>query len=132
MSDLWPERLVLNNQQILTKAIEKAIAGGWTCFNYATLHNNHKGNYEVDYDTGHLRLSFWNIGKTREYDSVDFEISEYEIIFNQEFAKALWGVEWPDGPGGRGYIGEPTPRWHHFLQEMVIADDPIKYLGENL
>lgn len=49
------------------------------------------------------------------------------IIFNHGFAKALW-------PGPNKNYPEYGPEflfeWH--LQRMVIAGDPIKYLGENI
>lgn len=58
------------------------------------------------------------------------------IIYNHDFAKALWGEE----PMELG--SEPVyPRmdlttyiepWKYHLQRMVIADDPIQYLAEHI
>lgn len=60
-------------------------------------------------------------------------------IFNHDFAKALWGEEWKSAeileklPKENTYkIGTITPCWQWHLQNMVIAEDPIKYLGENI
>lgn len=50
------------------------------------------------------------------------------LIFNHDFAKALWGNRTKDMGG--------TPRllahWQYHQQQMVIADDPIKYLAANI
>lgn len=78
----------MTNQEILTKAIEKAMQSG--------------------------------------------QISAEELIFNHDFAKALW-PGWDLTPENAKLIGKPPrPVFHRYLQEMVIADDPIKYLGEHL
>lgn len=51
------------------------------------------------------------------------------IIFNHEFAQALWGLHC----GERGCIDCKTcPLWKHHLQLMVQADDPIEYLADNV
>lgn len=50
----------------------------------------------------------------------------YAIIFNHDFAKALWGGEIQVVPA------DPYTRvnWKYHLQQMVIADDPIDYAYE--
>jgi hypothetical protein len=99
----------MTNQEILEKAIQKAIAGGWK-------------NGQDWLDT------------IRSDDAPAFTAKLF--IFNHNFAKALWGEkhdalkEWrkeiPDLP-------KPTSMgWKYHLQQMVIAPDPIKYLGEHL
>lgn len=53
-------------------------------------------------------------------------------------AKALWGEEkwYTTGekvPEGRQALLHPTlEAWQYHLQQMVIAEDPIKYLEENI
>jgi len=61
--------------------------------------------------------------------------SFYELIFNHDFAKALWG----GGVYANFYAGKHGDtidfkglNWQGHLINMVIADDPIKYLGENI
>ena len=98
----------MSNQEILERAIYKAIYGGWRAGELAT---------------------YANI------------LEAPIIIFNHNFAKALWGEEpyakviWPhpdyELQTGSTYLAL-TPLWQYHLQQMVIADDPIKYLGENL
>lgn len=99
--------------EILTKAIQKAVAGGWT---------NHNGRPVEDL------MTF-------------AEGTDACFIFDHEFAKALWGEETCTCGMGDGKLvheqGCPAlysnePHWQFRLQQMVIADDPIKYLGENI
>lgn len=72
----------------------------------------------------------------------------YDLIYRKDFAKALWGEELQHLQGlftpYSTFNGEVTehdvqvddlwsiPNWQHHLQQMVIADDPIKYLQESL
>lgn len=73
---------------VLGEAISKALANGWDRYS----------NKCCEYDKSKIRY--------------------YDIIYNHDFAKALWG-EKPLG-------------WRYHLQMMVVADDPIEYLGEHL
>ena len=103
----------MSNQQILTKAIEKAIAGGW-----------HEG-HDFTVVGGHI------------YDLDNLRTDD--LIYWHSFAKALWGEE----PYAKHYYmfengthwrerDDRLPNWSWQLQQIVIADDPIKYLGENI
>lgn len=119
----------MTNKEILEKAIQKAIDGG-----YALPLNDE-------------RLDKYEIADDGLYDDSDFEhprelaLSMEAIIFNHDFAKALWG----DKPITSPFMIDaqtaldcthPTyktqPNWQYHLQQMAIADDPIKYLGEHL
>ncbi len=50
------------------------------------------------------------------------------LIVDKDFAKALWG----EGGGGISQGGTGKLGWWNHLQNMVVSDDPIKYLGDNL
>lgn len=105
------------DQEILEKAIQKAIDGGWN----ATI---------VTREDGHVNLSF---GDNHQAFFWDGNLNHFDIIFSREFAKALWGenqIWWghANAPEARHEI----PAWQYHLQMMVIADDPIKYLGDNI
>lgn len=110
----------MTNEETLTKAIQKAIDGGW------------KIPTEFIADAGraddkHTRLSF-----------VDHRL----FIFNHQFAKALWGEglviirRVPATP----WMADDDPEcivitseaYKHHLQQMVIAEYPIQYLKENI
>jgi hypothetical protein len=55
------------------------------------------------------------------------------FIFNHEFAKALWGEEIVHVQPDLSIPGVyESPLWKQRLMDMVVAEDPIKYLGENL
>lgn len=84
----------MTNQQILERAIAKAIDGGWEPYKPET-----KSIYT------------W-------------------LIFNHKFCKALWGEEYPSKV--EAAINRDFPCWKRRLQEMVISEDPIAYLGEHI
>lgn len=98
------------NSQILEKAIQKASENGWE---YVDLAINAENDSEL-----------WG------------------LLLHKDFAKAIWGEPKPmttEEARASGYIGGGgqlcTPRnagWKYHLQKMVIADDPIKYLGDYL
>lgn len=110
----------MSNQEILERAIEKAIAGG----------------FNETIATG------WLIAFRQGVNDY------YGLIFNHDFARAIWG----DTHDSKGWmyqsqsvdiaagtilqhqqridIAGPT-YWYH-LCRMVLADDPIAYLGANI
>lgn len=103
----------MTNKVILEKAILKAIGGGWMD--------------DIDsYSFVGNKINF-NLSKI-----TTLELSYPEIIFDHDFAKAVW----PDVPIGM-LNSQPVENtvfssWKSRLQEMVIAEDPIKYLGDNI
>lgn len=106
----------MGNREILEKAIQKAVARGWK-----------------------------PLGNLMGGETLAVE----EIIYNHDFAKALWGKGEPDfwnlrgvksgrkGHGSAQVLKETEgekfiPEWQFHLQQTVLADDPIKYLGKNI
>lgn len=120
----------MSDQEILTKVIQKAIAGGWTA-DWAS-----KKEISVYY-TGEY-------GGDKRYELV--KVCEPErYIFNHDFAKALWGgghynlvtANGQKAFGSKdvleGVTNQPVlEAWQHHLQQLVIAEDVFKYLGENI
>lgn len=108
----------MNHQVILEKAIHKAIDGGW---HYPAIED---GDYEIT-----VLDEFWvQVGPISKY-------GRESIIFNHDFAKALWGenlIQLARGNNIGQTITYHAPAWQVRLQDMVIAEDPIKYLGENI
>jgi hypothetical protein len=126
-------------KDILEKAIKKAIDGGWS--------GKILGITVRVQSNGILRLE--NHTTTEEW-------SVEEIIFNHNFASALWPgflgyipginenddnpeeywklmnsqINWGQNEGGAAYFKGLLCDFH--LQQMVIADDPVKYLGDNI
>lgn len=106
----------MSNGEILNKAMEKAYENGW---------QTSLGKYETD-SSGKL-LFRSSIG--------DFEpLSIYQVIYDHGFAKALWGnsahAESYRNDLEHGYSFAPA--WILHLQHMIVANDPVQYLGEHL
>jgi len=107
----------MTDKEILEKAISLAIDGG----------------YSVPEGQKIISLySEWITYTSKRQKEYSEQVAN--LIFNHDFAKALWP---------RGHCGlqeelnhDDFSRWiaHHLyhLQQMVIADDPIKYLGDNI
>ena len=129
-------------KEILEQAIEKAIDGGWDVFST----ENHQIDVELitldmldDPDNYHNEAP--HPGLT-VYIRRNGYYAPYELIFNHDFAKALWGdkehVEQQGYDGMNCYNCDADQSkyidrcWEAHLQAMVIADDPIKYLRENI
>jgi len=136
--------VIMTNKEILEKAIQKAIDGGWGFCDYSTINDKHRvfnRDYKVEddglYDKGPYAC--------RECAKPDYTV--YDIIFNHDFAKALWGegkemqaeeyvntelydIESVKASGRKYY--EAGTDWQYHLQQMVISEDPIQYLKDNI
>ena len=130
----------MTNLEILEKAIAKAIAGGWLPYFAAFDTNMTKESIVICYPEGSSSISFDYQMNGHIVGVGGYDLEFYSIIFNQDFTKALWGenkqlVErTANYIDKRGYMEDKhyISVWQYHLQNMVIADDPIKYLGENL
>lgn len=120
----------MTHKEILTKAIEKANAGDWDMF-------NHRGETVPPWFIvvgGEMPtpkvVEEW-VPKDSllicGYDQDYYFVWEY-VIFNHDFAKALWGERYEAIDG----VPDFKTGWQYHLQQMVIAKDPIVYLGEHL
>ncbi len=111
----------MSDKEILEKAINLAIDGGCTYF-----------------DTEHFLVKHYIEGmedEPGEWPSIN------DIIFNHDFARALWSdkelvIEAPEFIYAGDYAASSAefngPTWIYYLQQMVIVDDPIAYLGANI
>jgi hypothetical protein len=52
--------------------------------------------------------------------------SPEQLIYNHDFARALWG----EGPADQDLPA--MHKWEEHLMHMVIAKDPIAYLAEHI
>lgn len=117
----------MNNQEILKRAMHKAVDNGLT-------------GYWADRFEFCLKLG--EMGYFVDGNNLEDGKSLESLLYDHEFAESLWGEDFIDDGEltGRLYVGggmakEPKPvipKWKVMLQQMVIADDPIKYLGEHL
>lgn len=115
--------------QILEAAITKAIDGGWTVDDWTdddefhwSMDTSEYGVYPLMHVDGNsLNEEFW--------------LRPNDIIFNHNFAQAIWGSILhkadPDDEDKYPYR-KLIPAWQYHLMQMVIAPDPIAYLGEHL
>lgn len=116
----------MTNQEILEKAIQKAIDGGWMPLKTTRPVVGWGADYSDAFDEGEGVL----IRALHARSNADYSFySLRELIYNHDFAKALWGTEIEDPTD---WPNEQQQEWQYQLKEMVIADDPIKYLGENI
>lgn len=113
----------MTNQQILEKAIQKAIGGGWKALQLNGA--EHWLEATPEHRTEDVRMMIVIGSKTH---SESFR----NTIYDHDFAKALWGEEMQNHEFRKKAFGEYRPAWQGHLMQMVIAEDPIKYLGENL
>lgn len=110
----------MNNNEILNKAIKKAIANGLPML---------KDDRDI-YLTESLDVSF--LSENNWYANKE------KIIFSHDFAKAFWKNDfdcnhvselWSTEIGNAYFDGED---WQFHLQQMVLEKDPIKYLEQFL
>lgn len=100
----------MTDHQILEKAIQKAIDNGWS-----------------------REAGMWE-GISAKVNAWDPEgVSLETIIFNHEFAQALWGEcsVWTMEGTKPNTFPVAHDGWQYHLQQMVIANSPIKYLERN-
>jgi hypothetical protein len=118
----------VSDKDILTKAIDKALMHGWWPSDDLTVEASLPALVSYDPDTGEIEI----VGRANR--TIYWELNR--LIYNHEFAKRLWGdkfinPEMRDDKGSKVIAMQQTA-WRHHLRQMVVADDPIKYLGENL
>lgn len=114
----------MTNTQVLTTAVEKAIKNGW---NVPAIVEPFPG--------GARRVDNPSVRQIVHYHANEYE----SLIFNQDFAKALWKDEpiideeyYFHRNGKLEFGGNRKAGWAWHLQQMVIADDPLKYLADHL
>jgi len=100
----------MSNQEILERAIQKAIDSGFTA-------------NDIGQEIGTVADVYYY------FDDDHGDLAINNLIWRHDFAKALWG-EKPYYRFDGDTLETPT-QWQHHLQQMVIADNPIQYLGEN-
>ena len=101
----------MTNEQILTKAIEKAKKNGFDITKFYPL-------YYVD-----------------SKDDKPFPVEG--LLTNHDFAKAFWGEGWiltgdSEGDLVEGIIEKGMRAYRHHLQQMVLEKEPLKYIEKFL
>lgn len=119
----------MNQAEILSRAFKKAVERGWVDLDHGLTDSN--AEWGMPYNDGYI------------YFARDEYFSIKDVIFNHDFAKALWGdglIHYLNGKWRTDSVpsklSSRTPfvyeMWEYHLMKMVIADDPIEYLSENI
>lgn len=120
----------LTDQQVLEKAIQQAMDGGWRPFS--------------DREFKNVRVEHWQEGGMVEVALIDSDIigahlqwvRELEgIIFNHDFAKALWGEGWAfftEGQSGDTLPSGNYINWKGHMANMAVSVKPLNYLRKNI
>lgn len=138
----------MTKQEILQKAVEKAIENKWDMFGYfrkGTIRNKQFARYyftdqNYTHGAGGSRQDQLSIESRSSTSIFYLHISIPEVIFNHKFAKAFFGegsrcnaCPLKDEDHKFGETGHPyISLWRYHLQQMVLEEDPILYLEKYL
>lgn len=90
----------------------------------------HYGDEHMSMLTGYTKPR--PVGSIQFYDgklSDVMHVPYQAILFNHDFARALFGEEEDGTELLNGVYGEqPKRRMHYHLQQAVISDDPVSYM----
>lgn len=100
----------MTKEEILKKAIEKAEKNGWGSRWFGRPLSKCNLEFSVSSDWATI-LDMDNF--------TDCRFSIKNVIFSHDFAKAFWGEE---------LEGWPPTDWETHLQQMVLEEEPLKYL----
>lgn len=110
----------MNNSEVLTRAIQKALNNGWTFFHNLGLIQQWK--VIEGFKTMHGVVIFVDVvvemSELGMFDSEHTEHFQYpmnDILFNHEFAKYLWGKNWTRELAG-----------------LALVEDRIAYLNSSI
>jgi len=121
----------MTDRQILQKAINKAIGRGWDLFGWKK--DKLFNNWEVLTDPYHreykqpVLLVWLDDPECGDMDPILYTYSVSDIVFNHDFAKAFWFLDKKKNPYFRN-----GGSWQFHLQQMVLEENPIKYLEKFL
>ncbi len=123
----------MSKSQILTKAISTAIIHGWAYKDMDIADWKIKDGFLQ----GHMPVENTDVLVNAATYLKPFKRKiDKDFLFDHDFAKALWGEEITFVDEMRlshgGNVVFEKPAWQAHLQQMVVADDPIHYIGENL
>jgi len=113
----------MTDQEILQKAIKKAS------------YNGYSGIVKCDYFL-HGSVIFTQSELKKIRTPLPYQV----IIFSHDFAKAFWGTDevkngkswqhvfYKEGQTFTEDLDKTSPAWQYHLQQMVLEENPIKYL----
>lgn len=135
----------MTNQEILEKAIQKAIDGGWKGSPYLDYTKISNDQYLTNLIMGEnvwlvtivycpphdFAKALWGEARDVEKYAYYLEGELFDYKTPEEFKKIEQAGEDDNSWERYGPIYK-NKGWQYHLQQMVIAEDPIKYLGDHL
>lgn len=143
----------LSEQEILQRAIEKAINNGWDMFGFLKKGTHRANAFKRYYFTNQCYTrttnhDHWSMQQLSvESEGASFlnytHISVPEVIFSHDFAKAFFGEDRICELCGSNDIkadrfgvycgkchaeGFNVIAWQHHLQQMVLEQNPLRYI----
>ena len=113
----------MTNEQILKKAIEKAVKNGWK-------HKFLKGKIGILIDDPEW-VSYAGVRIESKAGASNWQAVE-QIIFSHDFARAFWGEKDNYKQHRERKDIFVNKNWQYHLQQLVLEKDPIKYLEKFL
>lgn len=133
----------MSREEILKAVIEQAVANGWKPagndgrYVWPPESIEVSASYGDNGETGWTLITRHKTGITYQHLKLADSDGAEDLLFDHEFAKALFGEEETQrpmtisgAPFGRLHVLETKVDWQYHLQQMVVSPDPIAYLGE--
>jgi len=126
----------MTDSQTLQKAIGIAIENGWKGYWGDTPVKLESTTSTFDAISGMPTVSIHILHKDRVFGYGGIPI--FNVIYNHDFAKALWGEDDVCNYCGTNKHDAYCERqgncqaWEYHLQNMVISPDPIAYLRDHM
>ena len=120
------EIAVMSDKELIEYLIGKAVKNGWQ----PLLIDNSVLGWEVNEQATRVIFKYRN--QDREAPIVEWSV--FGVIYNHEFAQALWGYDtWAHFREGisEDTIGGNFLNWKGHLANMVVHPEPLTYLRHN-
>ena len=112
----------MTNEQILKKAIEKAVKNGFDIWDWYLEKDN-----SLRKEISTIKDLDWLVSWLATEEEIIRGLTK-ALLFNHDFAKAFWG-EGEHEKKIRGInLFNLYPEWQHHLQQMVLEKEPLKYI----
>ena len=113
----------MNNQEILQKAMSKARENGYDKQMERRLVK--ENGIDITVEMAAIEPGEWGLVSVEKY-SVPTRL----MVLSHDFARAFWGIV--PYLHSRCTCHPSMPMWKYHLQQMVLQEDPVKYLEQFL
>ena len=122
----------MTNEQILKKAIEKAVENG---FKFQQIWSGLPEDAFFEIYDGDEAIHFSTKSKSMSSGGAEgWSMAYNTFIFSHSFAKAFWGEADMilELPNNEKLTMVHTPAWEYHLQQLVLEEQPLKYIEKFL